>query len=65
MGKLDKVIADVSCILDTLLAYRKIIQSGDCNSCKIKKECDVCPKPGELVRYNCAFYAAKEGETNE
>ena len=65
MSRLDKVIADVCYILDTLLAYRKIIQSGDCNSCKIKNECDACPKPGELVRYNCMFYVAKEGETNE
>ena len=65
MGKLDKAIADVCYILDTLLAYRKIVQTGDCNSCKIKKECDACPKPGELVRYNCMFYVAKEGETNE
>lgn len=61
MGKLDKAIADVSYILDTLLAYRNIVQTGDCNRCKIKKECDFCPKPGELVRYNCVFYVAEEG----
>ena len=62
MDRLDKVIADVAYILDTLLAYRNIVQTGDCNRCKIKKECAFCPKPGERVRYNCMFYVVEEGE---
>ena len=60
MNNLDKAIADVAYILDTLMAYRNIVQTGDCNRCKIKKECGVCPKPGEIVRYNCPFYVEKE-----
>lgn len=64
MDRLDKAIADVAYILDTLMAYRNIVQTGDCNRCKIKKECGVCPKPGEMVRYNCMFYVA-EGEQDE
>ena len=61
MDRLDKAIADIAYILDTLMAYRNIVQTGDCNRCKIKKERGVCPKPGEMVRYNCMFYVA-EGE---
>ena len=59
MDRLDKAIADVAYILDTLMAYRNIVQTGDCNRCKIKKECGICPKPGEHTRYNCAFYVEK------
>lgn len=62
MTRLDRAIADVAYILDTLLAYRNIVQTGDCNRCKIKKECGACPKPGEQVRYNCMFYVSEEGD---
>lgn len=61
MNRLDKAISDVAYILDTLMAYRNIAQTGDCNRCKNKKECVYCPKPGEITRYNCVFYVA-EGE---
>lgn len=60
MDRLDKAIADVAHILDTLMAYRNITKTGNCNTCKIKKECGVCPKPGQTVRYNCAFYSGGE-----
>ena len=60
MDRLDKAITDVAYILDTLMAYRNIVQTGDCNRCKIKKECGVCPKPGEQVRYNCMFYVGED-----
>ena len=56
MDRLDKAIADVSYILDTLMAYRNIIQTGDCNRCIRKRMCEYCPKPGEQVRYNCPYY---------
>ena len=51
----DKSIADVAYILDTLMAYRDIIESGCCNDCG-NKPCEYSPKPGQLVRYNCPFY---------
>ena len=60
--RLDKAIADVAYILDTLMAYRNIIQTGDCNRCDISKHCSIKPKPGEMVRYNCPIYMAKDGE---
>lgn len=56
MSRLDDTIADVSYILDTLMAYRNIVQTGNCNSCNVQKKCEVKPKPGQLVRYNCPFY---------
>lgn len=54
--RLDGAIADVAYILDSLMAYRNIVQTGDCNNCAIKGKCKYCPKPGQQVRYNCPHY---------
>lgn len=62
MSKLDRTISDVAYILDTLMAYRNIVETGCCNDCEEKSECRYAPKPGQLVRYNCPFY---EKETTE
>ena len=62
MSRLDDAISDVAYILDTLMAYRNIVDSGDCNRCGKKKTCEFVPKPGQLVRYNCPFYKRMEGE---
>lgn len=56
MSRLDDTISDAAYILDTLRAYRNIVESGDCNRCKVKMTCKYAPKPGQLVRYNCPFY---------
>ena len=55
MSRLDDTIADVAYILDTLMAYRNIVKSGDCNSCQ-NRACEWKPNPGQLVRYNCPYY---------
>ena len=55
MSRLDDAISEVAYILDALMAYRQIVQAGDCNSCG-NKTCKHRPKVGELVRYNCPFY---------
>lgn len=55
MRNLDDTIGIVAYILDTLMAYRQIVQSGDCNSCG-NKTCKHRPKLGELVRYNCPHF---------
>lgn len=60
MSKLDDAIANVAYILDALMAYRNIVESGDCNNCKVQRKCEVKPKPGQLVRYNCPFYQRGE-----
>lgn len=62
MSRLDDAIADVAYILDTLMAYRNIVQSGCCNSCESARKCKYTPKLGQLVRYNCPFYEQKEGK---
>ena len=54
--RLDKAIADVAYILDSLMVYRNILQTGDCNTCAITGKCKYCPKPGQMVRYNCPHY---------
>ena len=62
MSRLDDTIGDIAYILDTLMAYRNIVDSGDCNRCVKKEACEFVPKPGQLVRYNCPFYKRAEGE---
>ncbi len=66
MGRLDDSIVDMTHILNALMTYRDIIQTGNCNSCrmKIRGSCTYLPKPGQLVRYNCPFYKGlkQEGE---
>ena len=57
--KLDKVISDVSYILDSLMLLRQLHQKGDCNVCK-NRNCEYRPKPGQLVRYNCPGICLKE-----
>ena len=64
MSRLDDAIAVVSYIYDCLMAYRNIIQTGDCNSCKKKRTCKYAPKVGQMVRYNCPFYE-QEGDSDE
>ena len=60
MSRLDDVIVDVAYVLDTLRAYRSIVQTGCCNSCR-RKDCEYRPVWGEMVRYNCPHY---EGGNN-
>ena len=60
MNRIDNVISDVKYILDILIVYRNIIASGDCNSCKAKKDCKYVPRLGQQVRYNCPFYEDDE-----
>ena len=62
MTRLDKAISDVSYILDVLLAYSRIAETGrECNTCSQRSKCCYVPKPGQLIRYNCALYQ-QEGE---
>ena len=56
MSRLDDTISEIAYVLDALVAYRRIVQSGDCNSCSERKNCKYVPKTGEQVRYNCPFY---------
>ena len=59
MSRLDDTIANVAYILDILMAYRNIAETGNCNTCK-NKDCQWKPKLGQLVRYNCPHYKAEE-----
>lgn len=56
MSRLDDTIETVAYILDTLMAYRQIVKTGECNSCSESKNCKYIPELGELTRYNCPFY---------
>ena len=58
--KLDKAIADIGYIMDSLLALKRIHDTGNCNICAIAKVCPARPKWGETVRYNCYFFKARE-----
>jgi len=59
MKRLDEAIAGAACVLDALVTYRRIVESGCCKNCK-NKSCGYVPDPGQLVRYNCPFF--KRGE---
>jgi hypothetical protein len=48
MSRLDDTISDVSYILDVLMAYRNIVQRGNCNTCKKKKEMRICSEAGGI-----------------
>lgn len=62
MSRLDDTIANVAYIFDTLMVYRNIAQTGNCNICK-NKDCQWKPKVGQLVRYNCPHYKAEEEDS--
>lgn len=64
MSRLDDAISDVAYILDTLMAYRNVVESGSCNNCGTQKICPIRPEWGQLVRYNCPLYV-KEGDNDE
>lgn len=41
--------------------YEDATGSGhDCNHCG-NQECGYCPNPGQIMRYNCPLWKAKEG----
>ena len=56
--RLNKTIADVAYILDSLILLRQIQQTGDCNICK-NRDCGYMPRAGQMVRHNCPFYKAE------
>lgn len=57
MNRLNKAIADVAYILDTLMAFRDIAKTGNCGTCN-DMECRYRPRPGQVVVFNCPFYEA-------
>ena len=63
MSRLDDVISDVAYILDTLMVYRQLIETGCCNDCGKRSRCSWIPDPGGIVRYNCPFHEEKRGDT--
>jgi hypothetical protein len=59
MDRLDNTISDVAYILDSLCLLRNILETGSCNDCK-RRNCNIVPKPGQMVRYNCAYYRSEK-----
>ena len=55
MSRLDEALSNVAYVHDVLRAYKRIVESGDCNTCG-NKVCEYKPKCGELVRYNCPHF---------
>ena len=49
-------------IADWLKLLKRILDSGDCNICAIRKHCNVVPELGEMVRYNCPMFVKEESE---
>lgn len=47
-------------LADWLKLLKRILDSGDCNDCGIKKVCQIKPNYGEQVRYNCPLYVKED-----
>lgn len=60
MSKFQDVINDLPFIEDSLKLLRDLYNAGDCNNCATKSKCVYEPDTGELVRFNCPFYANKD-----
>ena len=60
MSRLDDTISEIAYILDVLMAYRQIEESGSCNDCASLRGCRYVPEAGTLVRDNCQFYKRKD-----
>lgn len=58
--RLDKLIDDLLYLAEVLSSYKEIVELGSCNDCAIKKYCQVAPKWGQPVRYNCPLYQKEE-----
>ena len=58
----EKYAAEHRQIADWLKLLKRILDSGDCNVCAIRKHCNVVPELGEQVRYNCPIFVKKESE---
>lgn len=57
----DKQCADDHYQLATWLKMlKRILSSGDCNICGIRKVCQLKPNLGEQVRYNCPLFVKEE-----
>ena len=46
-------------IADWLKLLQRILDSGDCNVCGIRKVCQIKPNLGEMVRYNCPLFVER------
>lgn len=64
-SRLDDAISSVAYILDSLMAYRNISETGNCNTCKISSTCPYAQKAGQLVRYNCPLHVKAEASHRE
>lgn len=60
---LDKFIADVGYIYDSLLTLKQIEESGNCYTCANATTCWPKPDGGKVMRYNCPHWL--KGENND
>lgn len=65
MRSTDDIIGDVAHIVDALMAYRRIMELPDCNTCGDSRACVYAPKPGETVRINCPLWVEENFENSE
>ena len=51
---------DLYHIADIIRSWENIMSLPNCNDCGRQKVCTYCPKPGQMVRYNCPIWS-KDG----
>lgn len=49
-------------LVDLLTLLKQITESGNCNTCACRKDCNEAPELGRLVRYNCYKYEPASGD---
>lgn len=49
-------------LAEWLKELKRIWDSGDCNDCKFSGHCEIQPKVGQLVRFNCYHFSRIENE---
>lgn len=50
--KTSEIIGAVNHLQQILMSYKEIISLPNCNDCA-RGNCDIAPKPGSTVRFNC------------
>ena len=63
---IDELIDLLRVVADILCNYKEIVEGPTCLNCEYNKAgqfiCGDCPKPGQLMRYNCPLHRYKEVE---
>lgn len=61
-SKAKKCASDFNQLASWLKALKEIWDSGACNDCNFSGHCEIQPKVGQLVRFNCYHFSKRGGK---